>query len=483
MDQIIKLLDQFIQHNILTDELEKNLKTTLQRTLADTSFRLNLGRDLTFWQNIYTILIDLENKNTLLLSITCLIELIKLARNVTAENREGQLLALNTKVIYALTPLILHYLPHMDESSMMVVRVCTQAACNMVTGNEMVLNIVWTHWCKEQHPFLWNKVIEANDKDTVTSGLVLISQCIRNNKHRCEMLVKSDGGLAYLQAVLMEIDRSHTEESNQHFELGYIIVSELFKYGYFVDIMDALKEDSNNRDEINQNQMVIIKLLDSTLYKHPDISVPLTMIDYGKLGDVLCLLSKQACTVIEHAVVSHRDILSNLDLHTVSLMYTCLVLLLQIVNLLLETTINDMKSSLMDRNGLIIIIDLLRQCETMVDWNDKEKSRIGFNFVKREIVRCIGLLCYKDKIVQDKVRTSGGLPLILNQMKIDDNNPYIREYATVTLRHLLEDNFENQQMIAELTPIQAVQNEILDEMGIHASIIDGKLQLEPTTKK
>ncbi|CAO3594616.1 unnamed protein product [Absidia cylindrospora] len=458
VDQITKALTSYVLNTITDTDLEQTLKQAVQRTLTDPSFRLNLGTNTTFWETAHTIL----------------------TRNVTAANPSGQTLALEYGVIHTLAPLILCYLPQLDTFSALIVRVSTQAACNMVTGSEAILDTVWKSWCLDQQPPLWNQVIESNDKDTVTSGLILISQCIRNNKDRCGNLVTTSGGIAYLKAVVEEIDRAHTEETNQHFELGYIIVSELLKNGYFVDALQVL-EDPESSDEINQHQTVIVKLFDSTLYKHPEISIPISTKDLEKLSGLLCLLSNQACQVINHAVTTHRDHLSNLELDKVSLMYTCLVLLLQIINLLLTLTTThgkEMKSILLAHNGLSAIIELLRQCETMVEWKDKEKSKLGFDYVKREIVKCIGALCYKDKDTQDKVRTLGGLSMILNQMKIDDTNPYIREHATVTLRYLLEGNSENQQMIQDMTPIQAVQNDELNEMGLNASLVDGKVHLE-----
>ncbi|CAG8712827.1 11552_t:CDS:2, partial [Scutellospora calospora] len=64
------------------------------------------------------------------------------------------------------------------------------------------------------------------------------------------------------------------------------------------------------------------------------------------------------------------------------------------------------------------------------------------------------------------VRKLGGIPLVLNQCNIDDNNPYIREYAIFALRNLLINNSENQKLVKELEPIEPVQNDILGEIGI-----------------
>ncbi|KAI8341216.1 spinocerebellar ataxia type 10 protein domain-containing protein [Chlamydoabsidia padenii] len=487
IDLLVKTLGEHSVNGVSSHDLETTLKEAIQRTMKDHSYRLDLGQKKDFWTCCHELLND-QSKDLAAHTTdntNYLPELIKLARNVTAANPLAQNLALDSGTIHILTNLIHHHLPNMDENSTMMIKICTQAVCNMVTGNDVILDIMWSHWTMEQRQPLWNKVIESNDKDTVTAALILVSQCIRNNKQRCGALVSTQGGITYLGAVVMEIDRAHNEESNQHFELGYIIINELLKNGYFVDTFDALKDTNSSVDIVNQKQMVIIKMLDSTLYKHPEISIPLTTKDFETLVLFLCSLSEQACQVIDHALTTHRDQQSNLELDKVSLMYTCLVLSLQITNLLLTSTSShgqEMKSIFLTKNGLQFIIELLRQCDRMVDWKDKEKSKLGFDYVKREIVKCIGSLCYKDKSIQDEIRTSGGLALVLNQMKIDDTNPYIREHATVALRHLLEDNADNQQMIADMAPLEAVQNDDLDQMGLKSSLVNGKIHLENTKK-
>ncbi|SAM00249.1 hypothetical protein [Absidia glauca] len=485
--QLIQTLQDYTLNTSPSLDIGNILNQALQRTLGDATYRLDLGKKADFWTLSNALLVRHNNDLTTMTQPTendsSLTELIKLARNVAAANPEGQALALNSGILYSLADLIQHHLPRMGDSSTLLVKVSTQAVCNMVTGNNANLDIMWKYWTIEQEPPLWNQVIESNDKDTVTSALVLVSQCIRNSKQRCGALVSTPGGIVYLKAVVKEIERAHTEESNQHFELGYIVINELLKNGYFVDALEALKDSESSVYEVNQHQTVIVKLLDSTLHKHPEITLPLATKDFETLTGLLHSLSNQACQVIDHALTTHRDQQSNLELDKVSLMYTCLVLSLQITNTCLTSSQGqEMKSILLNKGGLQVIIELLRQCERMVDWKDKEASKLGFDYVKREIVKCLGALCYKDKDIQDEIRTLGGIALILNQMKIDDTNPYIREHATVTLRHLLENNSDNQQLIAEMAPMEAVQTDALGEMGLKSSLIDGKVHLERTRK-
>lgn len=47
----------------------------------------------------------------------------------------------------------------------------------------------------------------------------------------------------------------------------------------------------------------------------------------------------------------------------------------------------------------------------------------GFQYLKRDLVRLLGILCHGAKAVQDLVRTCGGIPVVMNMCVIDERNP------------------------------------------------------------
>lgn len=51
----------------------------------------------------------------------------------------------------------------------------------------------------------------------------------------------------------------------------------------------------------------------------------------------------------------------------------------------------------------------------------------GFAYLKRDLVRLLGILAADRPSVQDRVRACGGIPVVLNLCVIDDRNPC--EYA------------------------------------------------------
>lgn len=76
----------------------------------------------------------------------------------------------------------------------------------------------------------------------------------------------------------------------------------------------------------------------------------------------------------------------------------------------------------------------------------------GFSYLKRDLVRLLGILCQGTKAVQDRVRFCGGIPVVMNLCVVDERNPYLREHAIFALHNLLEGNAENQAIVDSIKP-------------------------------
>ncbi|KAJ2376363.1 Ataxin-10 [Coemansia sp. RSA 2607] len=83
---------------------------------------------------------------------------------------------------------------------------------------------------------------------------------------------------------------------------------------------------------------------------------------------------------------------------------------------------------------------------------EESSTRPLFMF-KRGLIRVLGNLAHGHEAVQDEVRELGGLALVLDHMKIDDNHPFIKEYAVVALRCLVEGNKRSQDFIQAMNKI------------------------------
>lgn len=77
----------------------------------------------------------------------------------------------------------------------------------------------------------------------------------------------------------------------------------------------------------------------------------------------------------------------------------------------------------------------------------------GFSYLKRDLVRLLGILSHGNKAVQDRVRRHGGIEVVMNLCVVDERNPYMREHAIFTLHNLLKNNPANQSVVEEIRPM------------------------------
>ncbi|KAJ7398715.1 Ataxin-10 [Pitangus sulphuratus] len=105
---------------------------------------------------------------------------------------------------------------------------------------------------------------------------------------------------------------------------------------------------------------------------------------------------------------------------------------------------------------------------------------VGF---KSHLIRLIGNLCYKNKENQDKVFELDGIPLILDNCSIDDNNPFVNQWAVFAIRNLTEQNERNQELIAGLEEQGLAEGSALESMGLEMEKQEGRLILRSTRKK
>lgn len=79
-----------------------------------------------------------------------------------------------------------------------------------------------------------------------------------------------------------------------------------------------------------------------------------------------------------------------------------------------------------------------------------EPADFEWRNLKKLCVLVLSSLVWKNKRLQDQVRSFGGITAILSCCAYDEHNPYIREHAIMCLRFLLEGNPENQDVVRGL---------------------------------
>lgn len=118
-----------------------------------------------------------------------------------------------------------------------------------------------------------------------------------------------------------------------------------------------------------------------------------------------------------------------------------------------------------------VTVELLRDIHLQKDSINRtsEFQLYGYlqgKLVKRSIVRMIGNVCFENESVQNRVRTNGGIPLILESCAIDDDNPLIQQWAIFAIRNLCQNNLENQAEVAKHEKIGIADSPILKGMGL-----------------
>ncbi|KAK7896336.1 hypothetical protein WMY93_021661 [Mugilogobius chulae] len=101
---------------------------------------------------------------------------------------------------------------------------------------------------------------------------------------------------------------------------------------------------------------------------------------------------------------------------------------------------------------------------------------------KAHLIRLIGNLCHNNANNQNKVRELDGIPLILDNCNIDSNNPFINQWAIFAIRNLLENNMENQKLVASMEQHGATDYSALRELGLEVEERDGGLLLKTVRK-
>ncbi|GFS45510.1 ataxin-10 [Trichonephila inaurata madagascariensis] len=146
---------------------------------------------------------------------------------------------------------------------------------------------------------------------------------------------------------------------------------------------------------------------------------------------------------------------------------------------LLQTTVEVLKCiHLLGKEGCNVFSSL----SDLKYLNNEAREEIAshpLNGFKKNLIRLIGNVCCGCKDNQDLVRKLDGIPLILDCCKFDAKNPYITQWGILAIRNLLENNLENQAVIANISASGEISDpKLLNEMGIQIHSENGKIRMK-----
>lgn len=213
---------------------------------------------------------------------------------------------------------------------------------------------------------------------------------------------------------------------DQNFDLMYAITQALIRYGYFPDLFILCRDPTESPSE---TQLVLLKLLDGYLSSPKTVTVisPVTAINDIELSQ---LLYKDAFMEISKPL--SVQVMTKKIENSSSERIAAFALVVMECLTCLSTLSQDVKNLLVELGCVTEFLDLLKRADeliprkTLKTKQDSEQSSskcYEFPNLKRQIVELLSYLVEGNKQVQDQIRTSGGLPVILSQCNIDDNNP------------------------------------------------------------
>ncbi|KAI6044247.1 spinocerebellar ataxia type 10 protein domain-containing protein [Pisolithus marmoratus] len=374
-----------------------------------------------------------------------------------------------------------------DPGTFPVIRMVVQTLSNMVTTNENLMTCLWKIYMnlpEEQAVFV--RVLSLPDPRTILSLLVLLVNCIYDNSARQALLVRTRNGVRICIALLDRMtdlhDAEESSDAGKAFDYGYHLFSLLFGGGFAPDLFGNLKVDG---EVIVPHQTILLKLLDSYLQSSPSETL------FSGMAPMLiaCFfeLSTYSSGAIRNVVdsdqpdVVHRDNGIHMAPDPI-LPKACeaLVLVTQcITSIMLASEATHGQGGVwplfrqsVSSHGRVIAehtVELLRLLDTFLprvnfgrpvtqpgrkehQCSAAAADPTGFLYLKRDLVRLIGILCHGDKEIQDRIRQCDGISVIMNMCVIDERNPYLREHAILTLHNLLEGNKDNQAVVHSIQP-------------------------------
>ncbi|KAJ7576878.1 spinocerebellar ataxia type 10 protein domain-containing protein [Mycena floridula] len=351
-----------------------------------------------------------------------------------------------------------------DGEAVLVGRILTQTLSNMVSGNKTLIGKLWDIYLN------------------LPEDQVILLKMLTSTKIGARICISLFDDMVAL------FEAQEDSDGAKSFDVGYDIFSCIMETRLVPDLFRKL---AISDEIITPHQTTLLKLLDSYLQSEPLDSIVVSKSRY-KLNPMLagCFfgMSSYAQRALRRALGNNSSSpLAELD---VMLPKVCEALVL-VTQCIITVTLEDrdvtpdsassaesakspkvyFNSQRLDNRSLAeSSIELLRLLDLFLPrinfgrpvgsvtaklQQSVSPEGLGFSYLKRDIVRMLGILCHDTKAVQDRVRECGGIEVVMNLCVVDERNPYLREHALFTLHNLLKGNAENQAVVEEIKPMGA----------------------------
>ncbi|XP_037098875.1 ataxin-10 [Syngnathus acus] len=340
----------------------------------------------------------------------------------------------------------------------------TQFLGNLSVGNQMCKEDIW----RMSFPDLLLQLLKVDDEKTVSYASMVLHTCLDESK--VEELAQQN-----IQLALRVVDLCQSQP-----ELDWTV---LIATQHFLK-SSALVENMYSA-MLPSERLTLLELISAQLNggESPDCGIPpgvarfLASSFQKGCGAVLSLATGSASSneVLQEAltVISLLDLLCEMTSHHGQFMF------LQDHPDLLVTTVELLKQVHTIGKSGKNIFSPAQNFDTLVDVQADPSPVVSF---KAHLIRLVANMCYSHANNQNKVRELEGIPLILDNCRIDSNNPFISQWSILAIRNLFDHNPKNQELLASLERRGDADYSALKDLGFRVEERDGALLLRPTPK-
>jgi len=473
----------------------KNYKVeliNLVEALKDFEFRNSFQNEKEAWKLFSVILkwiksndkINMEDGNEIYIEILELI--FKIVRNANAGVRENQM---NTKdylltEILAVVPKCIELLR--KDVTNTKVNTCIQCGIQCLSNTYTQNTYLQNNYSEALYNSkILRTIFDFEDEKLQLYSIMTVHNLLMNNEKAVDIIVKNDDGQEVLKRIILFAPMYKENDKLPTFDLIYSLFNNIINLNKLSQLLTAfapIQDEELGTAAISREQTLLLKFIDGRIENEKDENEVVTW-DYPKdLPDLLALLFKRVVSSSYKIISEDKDgAYSTADTDGLILLLICFGNLV--------TSFDEKTKIRLSNLGFVEdLISLLKNANELQPrlrkLEDKgDESSTWFMF-KSDIMTIISGICYNCKQIQDEIRELGGLPLILANCNIDNNNPYIKERSIFAIRNVCYRNPENQKIIDSLEAKGVDKSVNLDEMGIDAEIDEnGKLHVKRLSKE
>uniref|UniRef100_A0A7M4E0I5 Ataxin-10 n=1 Tax=Crocodylus porosus TaxID=8502 RepID=A0A7M4E0I5_CROPO len=421
VQQLSRLFREMLPREMAEESIFQNLLAILMKTSSEI--------ELACKDSCESVNVDMD----LLLIAEC----FRCLRNACVRCAKNQHIIRNLQFIDVSVHLIqlLHGLENEQELLLTAFRCSLQFLGNLAAGNGDSQNSIW----KCAFPDLFLTCLNHHDVKIIAYCCMVLFTCLNSEKVR-ELLEQKNLNVAL---AVLKVYRKQLESE------------------WSITLLELIMAKVSEKNEVTSEEL-------AGLLKQADF---LASCFQEKCQTVLRLTSA-AKNEDEEALVTIRllDVLCEMTSNNRQLehLQTCPGLLETAVDILQLTHLAGKQAT-----------NVFTATHSVTGEGEISHPAVGF---KSHLIRLIGNLCYKNKENQDKVYLLDGIPLILDNCSIDDNNPFVNQWAVYAIRNLTERNKRNQALIARMEQQGLADNSILENMGLEIEKRDEKLLLKSKKK-